>query len=95
MFKLVSLIVAGVGFVVVEGFKLAGEFQQAAGGMNLEDAKVVVDMIQDQYLVLDVNQDYLVFQEMTNGTYELVEEFDTRVEVVRYINDIKVTMRGH
>ena len=94
MIKIMVALLAAVGFMGVEALRFLNDIKDTISGIDWDSANLAIEHIKDQYIVLDVNHDYMVYEELNNGSYQYIDTFDTKAEVVRYINDMKVTFKS-
>lgn len=92
--KGLAIMMGGLGILTVEVLRSLNELTSMLGDIDLNDAKVSLEMLRDQFALIDTGENYLLYEEVMNGNFKYIGEFDNKFEVMSYVNDMKVTIRG-
>ena len=90
----IKLIGAGVGFLLVESLRSLSELHDLVDENNAHGVKNTLSYLREGFSTIEVNGDYLLYEEVGNGSYHYLDTFDTKVDAVNYINDMKVNIRS-
>ena len=88
-----TMVMMEMGMRSAEAFHFLQDVGGALKHADWDQARFVVERLTDNYVVLDINHDYVLLEETTKSGLRYVDTFDTKREVMDVINGIKVTIR--